>query len=310
MRLYSYVLTSLNDGNFTGLDLFYHIKDCWKRRDTPNDLLLRPVEQGLSARIGEWCFQDLVEVESPSASKAKTYYKSLGKEDFPWFLKEVVEGARLSGFFSGEPLLDAIATRINEIDSLFVSHEEAYWQQIEGAGRRDLTKMFLQIYRNQRAAFQRMGQLYASEIGDRILHDRELCHFIAQTVMDIGFDGETVAGMRSQWLERERWPARIKEIVRSRDRGKCAACGIGIVQELREEGHVDHIFAIAAGGCNDLVNLQLLCSNCNRKKLDRAETATSSVPRYCGVQELHAAPPRLDCGRLKHALAPADTSGR
>jgi hypothetical protein len=89
--------------------------------------------------------------------------------------------------------------------------------------------MFLQICRNQQAAFRRMGQLYAYEIGDRILHDRELCDFVAQTVMDIGFDGETVDGMRSQWAEGERWPSRIKEVLRSRDRGKCAACGIDIV---------------------------------------------------------------------------------
>jgi hypothetical protein len=295
LRLYGYVLTSLSDGNFTGLDLFYHIKDCWKRRETPNDLLLRPLEQGLSVKIGEWCFQEMVEVESGSASKAKPFYKYLGKEDFLWFLEEVVEAARLSGFFSGEPLLDAITRRINEIDSLFVPDEGAYWQQIEGAGRRDLTKMFLQICRNQRTAFGRMGQLYAYEIGDRILHDRELCHFIAQTVMDIGFAGETVEGMRSQWVERERWPSRIKEILRSRDRGKCAACGIDIVQELREEGHIDHMFALAAGGCNDVVNLQLLCSNCNRKKLDRVETVTSSVPRYVRRPRTTLTHPR-DCG--------------
>jgi hypothetical protein len=84
----------------------------------------------------------------------------------------------------------------------------------------------------------RIIRVYAYEIGDRILHDRELCYFIAQTVMDIGFDGETVEGMRSQWVERERWPWRIKEILRARDRGKCAACGVDIVQELREEGHI------------------------------------------------------------------------
>jgi HNH endonuclease len=197
-----------------------------------------------------------------------------------WFLEDVAEAARLSGFFTGEPLLNAIATRINEIDALLVSDEPAYWDEVERAGRRELTKMFLQLRQNQHAAFLQMGQAYAYEIGDRILHDRELCHFIAETVMDIGFNGETDEGMRSQWLERERWPSRIKEILRSRDRGKCATCGADIVQELREEGHIDHMFALAAGGCNDLVNLQLLCSACNRKKLDRTATPTTSVPRY------------------------------
>jgi hypothetical protein len=34
---------------------------------------------------------------------------------------------------------------------------------------------------------------------------------------------------------------------------------IDIVQELREAGHIDHMFPTPGGGCNDVVNLQLLC---------------------------------------------------
>jgi hypothetical protein len=280
LRLYGYVLTCLRDHNFSGLDVFYRVKDCWKGRDTPSDLLLRPLERGLSVKIGEWCFQSMFDADGQGAQKPKPYYKELGKEDFLWFLEDVVEAASLSGFFEGEALLDAIATRINEIDTLFATDEAAYWDQVERDGRRKLTRMFLQFCQNRHASLVQMGNLYAYEVGDRILHDRELCHFIARTVMEIGFAGETVEGMRSQWVERERWPSRIKEILRARDRGECAACGLDIVQELREEGHIDHMFPLARGGCNDLVNLQLLCSPCNRRKLDRADTPTTSVPRY------------------------------
>jgi|SRR5580700_2356966 hypothetical protein len=85
---------------------------------------------------------------------------------------------------------------------------------------------------NAMEPLNRIIRVYAYEIGDRISHDRELCYFIAQTVMDIGFDGETVEGMRSQWVERERWPSRIKEILRARDRGKCAACGVAVLDFL------------------------------------------------------------------------------
>jgi 5-methylcytosine-specific restriction endonuclease McrA len=97
--------------------------------------------------------------------------------------------------------------------------------------------------------------------------------------------------MHSQWVERERWPSRVKAILRARDRGKCAACGVDIVQELHEQGHIDHMFALARGGCNDLVNLQLLCSICNRKKLDRVEIATSSVPQYVRRLRLRGSAP-------------------
>jgi HNH endonuclease len=121
---------------------------------------------------------------------------------------------------------------------------------------------------------------YALEVADRILHDRELCNFIARTVMDIGFDGETEEGLRKQWVERERWPATVRSILLARDRGKCASCGIDIVQELLEAGHVDHMFPIGRGGCNDVVNLQLLCSKCNLTKGDEITEIANSVPRY------------------------------
>jgi hypothetical protein len=51
LRLYGHTLYCLSDHDFTGLDLFYRIKDCWKHRDTPNDLLLRPLGHRLINRI-------------------------------------------------------------------------------------------------------------------------------------------------------------------------------------------------------------------------------------------------------------------
>jgi 5-methylcytosine-specific restriction endonuclease McrA len=66
----------------------------------------------------------------------------------------------------------------------------------------------------------------------------------------------------------------------ARDRGKCASCGVDIVQELREAGHIDHMFPIGRGGCNDVVNLQLLCSKCNLTKRDESSEVRNSVPRY------------------------------
>lgn len=45
-------------------------------------------------------------------------------------------------------------------------------------------------------------------------------------------------------------------------RGKCGVCR----QPLPKPFHVDHIQALARGGSNDAVNLQLLCGPCNTSK--------------------------------------------
>jgi len=280
LRLYGHVLHCLRDNNFTGLDLFYRIKNCWKGRDQPNDLLLRPLEPGLSFKIGEWCFDTLFDVASQSESMARPYFKNLSHEGFLWFLEDLGEAARLSELFGDTKILTEMAEQISEINDLYEANEAEYWTQVTRTGRRKLVSRFSEICRDLQDPLSRMKKNYAYEIADRILHDRELCNFIAQTIMDIGFDGETTEGLRARWVGRERWPARIKSILNARDRGECAACHTNLVQELRGEAHIDHMFPIARGGCNDLVNLQLLCSTCNLRKLDREAEATSSVPRY------------------------------
>ncbi|MBG0784514.1 MAG: HNH endonuclease [Anaerolineaceae bacterium] len=80
-------------------------------------------------------------------------------------------------------------------------------------------------------------------------------------------------------MKRKKWPAWVKPILLSRDRGKCANCGANFI-ELNEQPHIDHIVPLKKGGCNDIVNLQLLCSNCNGKKHDNIQLVKSSIPEY------------------------------
>lgn len=281
LRLYGYVLYRLSDHNFTGLDLFYRIKDCWKGRDEPTDLLLRPLVPGLSYKIGEWCFDAMFNLESQGESTSKPYFKTLDPEDFMWWLEDVIEAACHSELFGDSDLISAIIAQTNEINNLYDAVDDRpYWNKIAGDGRRKLIKMFKAFCRDLCEPLSQMKKEYAHEIADRILHDRQLCNFIAQRLMDIGFDGENSEGLRTQWVNREKWRARVKSILFARDRGKCALCNTDIVYELRAEAHIDHMFPIAQGGCNDLVNLQLLCSQCNLQKSDNKYETTSSIPIY------------------------------
>ena len=125
LRLYQHALRCLVDHNFTGLDLFYRIKDCWKRCDEPYDLLLRPLVPGLSRKIGKWCFDIFFVFEGVSASTNKPYFELMDAEDFVWFFEDVVEASRPSGFFeSSKDLLDSIKAEIDKIDSLYGSMDD------------------------------------------------------------------------------------------------------------------------------------------------------------------------------------------
>jgi hypothetical protein len=280
LRLYGHVLHCLNDHNFTGMHLFYRIKDCWKRRDTPHDILVKPLKEGLSFKIGEWCFDTLFDIENQYDGTDRPYFDRLGPEDLFWFLEDVDEAAKLSEYFGQGKVLDELRTLVREIGELYASDEAGYWRQLERTGRRKLIAKFKALSTEQREPLNQMREAYACEVADRILHDRQLCFFIAQTVMDIGFDGETVNGLRSLWVNREAWPERVKTIILARDRGRCAACGTDMAQDLRAEKHFDHMIPIARGGCNDLVNLQLLCSACNLRKSDNSSEVMNSVPPY------------------------------
>jgi hypothetical protein len=120
LRLYGYVLRCLSDHNFTGMDLFYHIKDCWKARDEPGDLLLRPLEHGLSYKIGEWCFDAMFDLEGQGAFTDKPFFEILDPEDFMWWLEGVSEAARISERFGDPELLRAMAAKVGEIGALMM----------------------------------------------------------------------------------------------------------------------------------------------------------------------------------------------
>jgi len=117
----------------------------------------------------------------------------------------------------------------------------------------------------------------ALAIADRILHDRQISAEIARGL----YAQRRVHNLeKPQYINRVRWPAFVKPLILARDRGKCAICRVDIAGELLAAAHIDHIFPLAGGGCNDVVNLQLCCHKCNLSKAMKLRTPDSSVPHY------------------------------
>jgi 5-methylcytosine-specific restriction enzyme A len=63
-------------------------------------------------------------------------------------------------------------------------------------------------------------------------------------------------------------PPEVRKYVFERDRYQCQSCG---KTEEQAKLNIDHIIALAAGGSNDLSNLQTLCAPCNLRKSDKPD---------------------------------------
>lgn len=59
-------------------------------------------------------------------------------------------------------------------------------------------------------------------------------------------------------------PAQIRDL-HAKQKGCCACCRV----KLTSVYHRDHVVPIAAGGANDITNIQLLCVSCNSSKQDK-----------------------------------------
>lgn len=83
---------------------------------------------------------------------------------------------------------------------------------------------------------------------------------------------------RTGVLKRVKLPQWVQRAVFFRDRGHCTACHrdlSGILSiDAGNNRNYDHIVPLARGGLNDVTNIQLLCRDCNSKKLHhRASTS-------------------------------------
>lgn len=77
-------------------------------------------------------------------------------------------------------------------------------------------------------------------------------------------------------LRRANIPSWVRRAVFYRDRGFCTNCHIDLSGTLSigNLSQFDHIVPLAAGGLNDVTNIQLLCQDCNQAK--RAGEASTS----------------------------------
>jgi hypothetical protein len=269
LKLHAFGLAQLHDPNWTGMDMFDRLKQHTRGRTEPHDLLRRTLKNGLLYYIGTWLFEDFFFND--------THRMALGGEYRFWYMEDLVELLIENGVSKEDPLIIEASSFISGTNPLYDENEEKYWEAVDSDLPYSLTDRMIASYE---VLLRGLIPVYAANYAERVFHDRQLCEHISKTLVVIGFDGTNGDGEPKQWIERQSWPSWAVKAVVARDRGCCAACGVSITSELNAEGQIDHIVPLAKGGTNDLVNLQLLCDQCNNTKSASLIDVKSSIPQY------------------------------
>lgn len=139
-----------------------------------------------------------------------------------------------------------------------------------------------------------VAHFYIDDFANRALHNRQFCQEISlRCVNALGLlfftdqsnsTGKWIPNKGRQIFKRQRWPVWVQKLLNARERGLCASCSVAFSQ-LTRDSHIDHIVPLAAGGSNDISNLQLLCSACNLAKKANHQTVAPSFQNYIQVGE-------------------------
>jgi len=136
--------------------------------------------------------------------------------------------------------------------------------------------MLDELKEKNKTNLNQISEDYIIAVAARVFHDRELCAWISDLLIQIGFPGEY-----KQFAERlSNWPKWVQTDLFTREGGCCALCGADFSKDPSIISHIDHIIPLSKGGCNDIVNLQLLCEVCNTSKKSEMLPVKSSIPNY------------------------------
>ena len=271
LKLFGYGIKCLHDPNWTGMVLYDHIKQHVRGRIEPVDLLRKPLEKGVSFHLGYWFFDEYF---------SHSHIEYLHGEYAVWFVEDFYELLKFHEI-SPSTVLSRLVALIKYVGDLSENDEEEYYYFLNSdEGNKKLQQAYSQVFSLYEKNITSLREAYAAEFADRMLHDRQLCFYVSKLILEIGFDGCDDETGSIQWVKREYWPERVKSTLRARDRGKCTNCGTDLISELEAPVHIDHMIPLAKGGCNDIVNLQILCSPCNLRKSANEQEVKSSVPAY------------------------------
>jgi len=271
LKLHAFGLEYLHESYCVDEMLYEKLMTHFKEKKEPTDLLIKTLKQGMLFHLGLWLYNlyvsDKEYLLSLDAEKKIIFF-----EDLHEMLLKYIEDIDNSG-------LKSLREKIKFLKDTYEDDSDDYFYSRDCEN--DVVKFhqeFIQFYKSELSS---LSKIYAINYSQRVFHDRQLCEFIANIVVEIcsSFPEDTL----QKPIKRKTWPEWAKNAISARDRGKCSTCGTDLVLELDGNKNIDHIIPLAKGGNNDLVNLQLLCATCNNKKRDSIIAVKSSIPSYIQI---------------------------
>lgn len=284
LKLYAFGINKLHDPNWTGLDMFYLVKEQLRDESNNHEFLYTTMQEGLLFQLGK-CFYDMYFNHSRLEKEDFMNTFEIRGEYLLWYLEDFINLLIDLGVSKDHESISTLQTSLDKVYSAYEEDEEKYYSFFQEKDFKllDIAYKLSAIFESH---IKNGRQLYATIFAERVFHDRMLCEFISNLLVTIGYDGTTNDEEAPKaWVERRTLPSWAKKAITARERGLCAECQTSIVAELCDDGHFDHIVPLYHGGTNDLSNLQLLCAKCNLTKNKKIIEVKSSIPGYLQVKK-------------------------
>lgn len=286
LKIYNLGLSAWMDLSWTENYLRHTIESHVQRRQEPKNMFLKALPNGFLYFMGCEFFDRMFNVqENALADEIETILDELS---------QLIIMLNMSGL----PLVESTPPYRESLFNLYMTYDEIdgiYYNddiprnRVKSVFRRkhlqfevyDQIENILDQYSKE---LRVMKHLYAVNYAERVFHDREMCQYISYALVSIfnkkGFPRLNSDGLINiEQVTRKKWPSWVSNTLKARERSRCANCQNSI-SELDCEFHIDHIVPLSLGGCNDIVNLQLLCSKCNLTKAANLSEVSSSIPDY------------------------------
>jgi hypothetical protein len=184
LKLHAFGLSRLQDGEWCGTILYDNAKRPYRGRQEPRGLFRRPVSDGFLFHLGIWLFDEYLEPWDSDYFIRRTI--DFWYEYFEDYLKILMfHGVALS-----DPLVEKGNALLRYMDELFNAGENGFYSAAS-KNRRAICKQVEVLRTAFSEKLEQLKAFYAQDYAERVFHDRQLCGYIAELILDIGIDGTT-----------------------------------------------------------------------------------------------------------------------